>query len=253
MEEAFYEEYAQIEASHWWFQGRRRIFDVVIRSLGLPRDALMLDLGCGTGANLNFLAAYGRAIGLDRGAVAARYAWARTAVPVFIGDVTALPFMTDSFHLITAFDLIEHIDDDTACAGELARVCRPGGFVLVTVPAFQWMWGRQDIINQHKRRYRLHQLTRLFTEQGLAIVRVTYLNSLLFPVVAAVRLFRRVVPEHNGTLRSDFSMTGPGRLNSVLAGVFGAEAPIIRRWRLPVGVSLLCVAGKPPHGKPPRM
>lgn len=245
MEEAFYEEYAQIEASHWWFEGRRTIFDVVIRSLGLGREALMLDLGCGTGANLNFLATHGRAIGLDRGAAAAHYARARTAVPVFIGDVTALPFAANSIDLITAFDLIEHIDDDGACAAELARVCRPGGYVMVTVPAFQWMWGPQDVINHHKRRYRAHELSRLFTEQGLQIARFTYLNTILFPVVAAVRLLRRVVPQRNGHLKSDFSMTRPGPLNTLLSRVFGAEAYVIRRWRLPIGVSLLCVARKP--------
>jgi SAM-dependent methyltransferase len=245
MEETFYEEYAQIEATHWWFEGRRTIFDVVIRSLELPRDALLLDLGCGTGANLNFLASYGRTIGLDRGAAAARYSRARTKLPVLIGDVTALPFAGDAVDLITAFDLIEHIDDDVGCVSELARVCRPGGFIMVTVPAFQWMWGPQDIINHHKRRYRSDQLLKLFADEGLQISRFTHINTILFPVVAAVRLFRRVVPERNGDLKSDFSMTRPGPLNSMLGKLFGAEAWMVRRWRLPIGVSLLCVARKP--------
>ena len=245
MEEKFYEEYAQIEATHWWFEGRRAIFDTILRSLELPPDALLLDLGCGTGANLNFLSSYGRAVGLDWGAAAARYASARTSVPVFRGDVKTLPFKTNSIDLITAFDLIEHIDDDVQCARELARVCRPGGFVMVTVPAFAWMWGRQDTINHHKRRYRGPDLAHLFTDQGMEIRKFTYLNTLLFPVVAAVRLFRRVVPERNGELVSDFSMTKPGRVNTLLAKLFGVEAHLIRRWNLPVGVSLLCVARKP--------
>ena len=245
MEETFYEEYAQIEATHWWFEGRRMIFDAVIRSLQLPSSALLLDLGCGTGANLNFLTGYGRAIGLDWGAAAARYARARTAVPVFRGDVAALPFAANSVDLITAFDLIEHIDDDRACVNELMRVCRPGGFIMVTVPAFRWMWGRQDTINHHKRRYRADEFAQLFRDAGLDVVRFTYINTILFPVVAAVRLFRRFVPEHNGTLRSDFSMNKPGPLNTFLGKLFGAEAWVIRRARLPVGVSLLCVARKP--------
>ena len=245
MEEVFYEEYAQIEATHWWFEGRRTIFDAVIRALPLPRDARLLDLGCGTGANLNFLSAYGRAMGLDWGAAAARYARARTSVPVFRGDVTALPFASNSMDLITAFDLIEHIDDDRRCVSELARVCRPGRFIMVTVPAFQWMWGRQDTINHHKRRYRADELVQLFTDQGLQIERFTYINTLLFPVVAAVRLFRRVVPERGGELKSDFSMTKPGPINTLLGKLFGAEAWAIRRWRLPIGVSLLLVARKP--------
>jgi SAM-dependent methyltransferase len=245
MEAAFYEEYAQIEATHWWFEGRRAIFDVVIRALDLRRDALLLDLGCGSGATLEFLSGYGRAIGLDRGEVAARYAHSRTAVPVLIGDVTALPFEAGSVDMITAFDLIEHIDDDGACVRELARVCRPGGYIMVTVPAFQWLWGRQDVINHHKRRYRGDELAQLFTDHGLQITRFTYLNTLLFPAVAAVRLLRRLVPDGNAELTSDFAMTRPGRLNTLLGKVFSAEALLIRRWRLPVGVSLLCVARKP--------
>ena len=245
MEEKFYQEYAQIEATHWWFEGRRAIFDTVLRSLDLPANALLLDLGCGTGANLNFLTGYGHALGLDWGAAAASYARSRTAVPVLRGDVTALPFRSNSVDLITAFDLVEHIEDDLACAGELARVCRPGGFLMVTVPAFQWMWGRQDTINHHKRRYRADEFARLFTEQGLQIHRFTYLNTFLFPVVATVRLFRRFVPEKNDELMSDFSMTKPGRINTLLGRFFGAESKLIRHWDLPVGVSLLCLARKP--------
>mgnify|MGYP001393129618 CR=1 FL=1 len=160
MEERFYEEYAQIEATHWWFEGRRAIFDTILRSLELPPGALFVDLGCGTGANLNFLTGYGRVMGLDWG----------------------------------------------AAAGDLAR---------------------------------------LFTGQGLQIERFTYLNTFLFPVVAAVRLFRRLVPEKNGELVSDFAMTKPGRINTLLGRRFGAESKLIKHWDLPVGVSLLCLARKP--------
>ncbi len=246
MEETFYEEYAQIEATHWWFEGRRTIFDTLLRSLNLPKDALLVDLGCGTGVNLNFLTTYGRAVGLDWGAVAAKYARARASVPVLRGDVTTLPFKTGSIDLITAFDLVEHITDDQQCARELARVCKPGGYLMVTVPAYPWMWGRQDTINHHKRRYRGAEFAELFRQQGLEIRRFTYINTFLFPVVAAVRLFRRFVPEAEGTeLVSDFTMNKPGLVNSLLGKLFGAEALLIRRWNLPVGVSLLCVARKP--------
>lgn len=245
MEEAFYEEYARIEAVHWWFEGRRAIFDALLAQLPLSPSALLLDLGCGTGANLSFLSRYGRVIGLDWGAAAARYSRRRTALPVLRGDVQALPFQSDSVDLVTAFDLIEHIDDDQACVREMARVVRPGGFVLVTVPAFPWMWGRQDVINHHKRRYRAKELARLFETASLQIQRLTYLNTFLFPVVAAVRLARRVVPEKNTELVSDFSMTKPGKINDWLGKLFSLEAPLIARFNLPVGVSLLCLAQRP--------
>jgi hypothetical protein len=108
------------------------------------------------------------------------------------------------------------------------------------------MWGRQDVINHHKRRYRARELARLFHGAGLEILRLTYLNTFLFPVVAAVRLARKVIPEKNGELVSDFSMTKPGRVNDLLARFFSLEAPVIARWNLPVGVSLLCLARRRP-------
>ncbi|GIW43733.1 MAG: methyltransferase [Candidatus Binatia bacterium] len=242
MEEKFYEEYAQIEAVHWWFEGRRAIFHALLCRLPLSSDALLLDLGCGTGANLRFLSRYGRVIGLDWGAAAARYSRRRTGLPVLRGDVQTLPFRDGTVDVVTAFDLIEHIEDDRTCVAEMARVVRPGGYVLVTVPAFPWMWGRQDVINHHKRRYRAREFAELFHGAGLEILRLTYLNTLLFPVVAAVRLARKVIPEKNGELVSDFSMTKPGRINDLLARLFSLEAPVIARWNLPVGVSLLCLA-----------
>ena len=111
--------------------------------------------------------------------------------------------------------------------------------------AFQWMWGRQDVINQHKRRYRSRQLAQLFRDQGLEISRLTYLNRILFPVVAAVRLARRIATTRNGELQSDFAMPRPGPLNVILSKVFAGEAWALRRWRLPIGVLLLCVARRP--------
>lgn len=245
MESQFYEEYAQIEAVHWWFEGRRAIFGTLLQELGLSPRSIILDLGCGTGANLAFLSHFGRVVGLDRGAAAARYSRQRTELPVLQGDVVALPVRSNTVDLVTAFDLIEHIDDDRSCVAEMARVCRPGGYLLVTVPAFRWMWGRQDVINHHKRRYEAREFAALFSDQALEIRRLTYLNTLLFPVVAAVRLFRRLVPERNGELVSDFSMTKPGRVNDALARLFSWEAAILRRHNLPIGVSLLCLARKP--------
>ena len=245
MDLSVYEEYAEIEATHWWFKGRRVIFDALLRCINLSGDALMLDAGCGTGVNFDVLASYGKVIGLDQTEVAVRYARTHSAVPMLLGDVTALPFASDSFDLITAFDLIEHIGDDHACVREFARVCRPGGVIIATVPAFQWLWGRQDIISHHKRRYRAEQLARLFAHQGLEIHRLTYMNSLLFPAIAAVRLFRRIRPDDNSELRSDFSTTGPRCINILLGKLFGAEAWLLSRWRLPIGVSILCLARKP--------
>ena len=124
-------------------------------------------------------------------------------------------------------------------------MCRPGRYILATVPAFQWMWGRQDVINQHKRRYRSRQLAELSRDQGLEISRLTYLNRIAYPLVAAVRLARCIAATRNGELQPDFAMTLPGPLSVILSKVFTGEGWVLRRWRLPIAVSLLCVARRP--------
>jgi SAM-dependent methyltransferase len=252
MQESFYEEYARVEEGHWWFVGRRRIFDAVLQGLALSEQARLLDVGCGTGANLRFLSAYGRALGVDRSAAAARFASGRAPAPVLRAEVASLPVASESIDLVTALDLLEHVEDEAACMDEMERVCRPGGFVLVTVPAHPWMWGRQDVLSLHRRRYRVPELRALLTRRSLEIVHLTYINALLFPVVAAVRLFRRAFGTRSGAVASDFAMTEPGPMNTLLGRIFGAESWWIARSSLPLGVSLLCLARKPPSRRAER-
>jgi SAM-dependent methyltransferase len=151
-----------------------------------------------------------------------------------------LPFADGAFDLVTALDVIEHIDDDVAALGELRRVLRPGGRLLVAVPAFTFLWGRQDEVSHHRRRYTRATLARALAQAGFAVVRESYFNTLLFPPIAAVRLGRRLL-RRPGRRQSDFEL-GPARLNGLLGAVFGAEAALVARTDLPFGVSLLALA-----------
>jgi SAM-dependent methyltransferase len=243
MEQDFYREYAVIEDTHWWFRGRRAVLGRILRQLAAAPRLRILDIGFGTGAMLRFLADYGDAIGMDLSIEAIRFARQRCDLPMVVGDVGHIPLRAGAVDLVTAFDIIEHVEDDAAALGDLVRVCRPGGHLLLTVPAFPFLWGNQDVVSHHRRRYTLRALRARVEEAGLRIHTLTYFNALLFPAVAAVRLGRRLrggTPA--GPVRSDFTMTRPGLVNDLLTAVFAAEGPLVTRWRLPVGVSLLCLA-----------
>ena len=248
MREDFYAEYFRIEDRHWWFVGRRRI---VLAVLGahLTRapnghTTRILDLGCGTGTMLEHLRRFGEVDGVDADEQAVRYCHSRGHTGVQLLESDALPFPDDSFDLLTALDVLEHIEDDRRTLEEVARILRPGGTLLATVPAYPWMWGAQDQISHHFRRYMRNQLEHRVLAAGLELERLTHFNTLLFAPIAAVRLARRLRPP-KGQPRSDFQMTREGAANRLLAGVFSSEARWLRARDLPFGVSLLALAKVP--------
>lgn len=246
MEEHYYSEYFEVEDRHWWFVGRRRIFMRLLdRHLG-PAGAearRVLDAGCGSGTMLRHLARYGEAEGMDADGRAVAACRRRGIERVRQVESLPLPWDDGTFDLVTALDVLEHADEDGALLRELRRVTRPGGLLLVSVPAFAWLWGAQDELSHHKRRYTAGELEERIRDAGLEPRRVSYFNTLLFAPIAAVRLLRRLRPPRE--LRSDFELTKPGRLNDALARVFAAEAPLVDRLRLPFGVSILALAARP--------
>lgn len=247
MREDFYEEYFRIEDRHWWFVGRRRIVMGMLEAHLTPTNAgrtrRILDFGCGTGTMLKHLRHFGEAQGVDADVRAVAFCHARGEDRVQLVTATgALPFVDNSFDLITALDVLEHIEDDRTALREIARVLRPRGTFLATVPANRWMWGAQDEISHHCRRYRSRELRRRLQEADLDLAYMSYFNTILLPPIAAVRLSRRLRPPPE-EVRSDFEMAREGPTNRLLARVLSAEAAWLRRRRLPVGVSLVAVAG----------
>jgi SAM-dependent methyltransferase len=241
MQPDFYRAYYELEGRHWWFLGRRRLFLRLLEQ-ELPAGPLdILDFGCGTGAFLEHLDRFGtvRAVDGDPSAVAFCHARGRAEVQL-APPGTPLPFADHAFDLVTTLDVLEHIDDDVAALTELRRVLRPGGRLLAAVPAFMFLWGKQDEVSHHRRRYTARSLRRALAESGFRVDRTSYFNTLLFPPIAAVRLGRRLL-RTPGTGQSDFEL-GPARVNGVLAAVFGAEAGLVARRDLPFGVSLLALA-----------
>jgi SAM-dependent methyltransferase len=245
MERDFYQRYFEMEDRHWWFVGRREIFLRILDQEFLPRrgsDASVLDVGCGTGTMLGYLSRYGAAQGVDASAEAVRFCRERGVQAVHQAAGASLPFESASFDLVTALDVVEHVDDDLMLLRELRRVTRAGGMLLVSVPAYQFLWGLQDEISHHRRRYRATMLRERMAQTGWRIHRLSYFNTFLFPPIAAIRLLRRVGPPPK--VQSDFELTQPGRLNALLARVFSAEASLVERTSLPFGVSLLALASR---------
>jgi SAM-dependent methyltransferase len=196
---------------------------------------------------LTHLAAFGKAEGVDIDAEAVGYCLERGLTDVRLGEATKLPFADASFDLVTCLDVVEHLDDDIAAFEEMRRVLRPGGHLLVTVPANPFLWGDQDEVNLHKRRYVGGELRDRLIDSGFNVVRLSHMNALLFPPIAAVRMLRRLERRFRPRLpvESDFRYPAPGPVNFVLGHLFGAEGPILRRVDIPFGVSILALAQKP--------
>ena len=239
-----------MEDIHWWFVARRRIFLTILDKYlkAKPKYASrVLDVGCGTGTMLTYLARYGEAEGIDMDAEAIQYCRERGLARVTQAKADRLPFAEDTFELVTALDVIEHIDDDRAALNEALRVLRPGGSLLISVPAYRFLWGRQDDINLHKRRYVASEVRERLTSAGFQVVRLTYVNAVLFPAIAAVRLARHLLPKP-ATLESDFSFPAPRPMNYMLGQVFGAERFFLKHLDIPFGVSIVALAKKPLAG-----
>jgi SAM-dependent methyltransferase len=237
----------EVEGSHWWFVGRRRILESFVvricgdlkRELGVGRPRI-LDVGCGTGANLEMLGRFGEAHGVDVSTDALSFCRARGLENVRHGAAEKLPYEDGSFDLVTGLDVVEHLDDDVAGLSEMRRVLRPGGRALLFVPAFMFLWGVQDDVSHHRRRYTIPNLRRAVAAAGLEVERATYANITFFAPILLGRALMKVT----GLRPASENNINVSALNGVLGRVLGAESALLGRMNFPFGVSALCVARK---------
>lgn len=230
----------QAEDRHWWYRGRRTVLEGVIAGLGLPPGARILDAGCGSGRNMVELARHGGVTGIELSETSAALARERGAGEVISGSVLEMPFADDSFDLAVSLDVIEHLEDDLGALRELRRTVAPGGALLVTVPAYQWLWSGHDEINHHHRRYTRRSLQRVAEQAGWHQARTTYFNSLLLPVAILLRVLDRV---NTKTTESSLDLwVPPEPVNRALEVPLMLESQMIARGgRIPAGLSLLSV------------
>jgi ubiquinone/menaquinone biosynthesis C-methylase UbiE len=233
-------QHLELEERHWWFLARRRILlDVLERNFDHTGGLHILDAGCGGGATMESLRRYGSVRGMEISEEAVEYNRQRDR-EVSLGSIEQMPFADSSFDLVLALDIIEHVPDDLQALRELYRILRPGGSLLVTVPALQMLWSAHDVINGHYRRYTLGELRNRVETAGFEVVTATYFNTLLFPIIAALRWLWRLCPKRTA---SDFAEV-PRLLNALLTEVFSLEKPFVGRIKLPFGVSALCFVQK---------
>jgi SAM-dependent methyltransferase len=242
MDDALYRQHDELEEAHWWFLGRRAIVRTMLRRIEHgSRELAILDAGCGTGGMLGLLKEFGHPVGVDSSIGAVERARRKTGCKVELGALPSqIPFEATSFDLVTAFDCIEHVEDDAAALLSIGHLLLPRGVFICTVPAFQCLWSVHDDLNGHRRRYTRSGLRAKLQNAGFVVETITYFNTILFPVVLCVRFGSKLL--HRQT--SDFTIPAFG-LNRVLALIFGAERFIVPRLSLPFGVSILAVARKP--------
>lgn len=233
---------ADLEGVQWWYAGMRRIARALLTPL-LPEGVegrRILDAGCGTGWNLQDLSTFGDTYGIDLSPLAV-ITTKRRGGRVVQGNLLGLPYASSSFDVVTSFDVLYHawIQDDAQAVRELARVLKPGGLMLVKTPALKILWGAHDEAVHSRHRYTRGELETLLEGAGLTLVRSTYANSLLFPLLLSRRFLDRALDRHG----SDVALLPP-LLEGLFGGLLSVEAGLLGVLNLPVGASVFAVARK---------
>lgn len=231
-----------VENSHWWFVSRRRLMVELIKSFNMKNPEI-LDVGCGTGGNLKALDGVGSTCGTDISPRALEFCRMNGFGNVMESGIEEIPLKDGIFDIIVCLDVLEHLDNPLTGLGELRRVLKDDGRIIVTVPAFTSLWGQHDIALGHLRRYRRRTLTRILEESDFQVLKMSYLYFLSFFVVAPVRLLRSLFTSgHNA--KSDTTSLPPKPLNMLLTGIFTLEARFSSRIGLPIGTTICAVVRK---------
>lgn len=239
MKDAYHETIYSVERTHWWYRVRRLIVHNLIARYASKRQLKILDVGCGTGTLLGELSRYGEAQGVDISPKAVAFCQERGMANARTGNVTAIGFPDNSFDVVLALDILEHVADDVGAIAEIRRVLKPGGLAIVFVPAFMSLWGSTDLLSEHYRRYRLPEL-REKLGAGFTVLWSSYFNTFLFAPIALWRLANRITKLHSA---SEMELNNPF-INTMLFAIFFSESKVACVTKMPFGVSAMVVSRK---------
>lgn len=248
MKPEYYEEYYHLERENWWFLARKEIIRCQIKKLYRNNNTLqILNVGAALGASTIMLQEFGNVTSLEYDKFCCDFARKSLNLEFVNGSITELPFQNNEFDLVCAFDVVEHVEEDQKAVNELHRVCKRGGVIFTTVPAFRFLWSEHDEVNQHVRRYTMKNYIALFSSQKSKVCFKSYFNFFLFPFIAVLRItssfFRS--PKAIKNVKSDFRKIKGKFISNVLLMIFKSESLFLNRHiRLPVGVSLMVIARK---------
>ena len=241
MHEHEYEAMYGLENFYWWFVARRALAQEILSSEINGRGAVrILDVGCGTGANMKAFARQGMTVGIDASIDALGFCRTRGIQTLALSGVETLPFAEGAFNIVTALDVLEHTDDDLMALREIQRVCDKDGLLLVTVPAYGFLWSEHDEALKHRRRYTAHELRNKLSITGFDVARTSYFITTLFFPILALRIWQGLFK--NSTHPKTSHYVPPNWINALLIGLLGLERKLFRRMNLPFGVSIVALA-----------
>ncbi len=244
MDDILYLQMAEIQNKHWWYCARRTILNTLISALPLKKDAEILEIGCGTGVNIKMLQAYGTVSGLEPYPYARETAAKLTGCDIRDGLLPdQIPF-SGTFDLIGAFDVIEHIHEDESSLIKIHQSLSPQGYAVFTVPAFRFLWSEHDVANHHKRRYTRKEFLNILQRSGYDVKFISYYNTILFPLVAVVRVIKKISPQTKTQAKADLKMPRHSFVNRILTWIFAIERYWLMHFTFPFGVSIIAICQK---------
>ncbi len=234
---------SKFEDNYWWNQGRRRILcDLLYKQINGRKNLKILDVGCGSGGTSTAFLQFGQVTGTDFSSLALKFAKNRGLTNVVKSSVTSIPFSSEKFDIITVLDVIEHVKEDNLVLNEIWRMLKPNGIVVVTVPAFQFLWSEHDVASMHVRRYNNSSIVKVINESKFKIIKISYFVTFLFPFIAMYRLLiKRKIKEKKA--ECDF-IEFPKLINSFFEKIMRVENKLLKKINFPFGLSIVCLAQK---------
>lgn len=243
MDRSFLDDYFKMEREHWWFRVREGIILDQFRSMIYKAKPLnILNVGAATGRSSEMLESFGQIQSIEYDQPS--YQFCRDVLKMMIdqGSITELPYPDNAYDCVCAFDVVEHVEDHQTAISELFRVCKPGGKIFITVPAFMSLWSNHDVVNHHFRRYRKQQTLDLFSANGGRLLRTTYFNFFLFMPIFMVRSVQRIFSrKKQEELKPDNDMIESGLINTIFQSIFSFERSLLKKMNFPFGVSMMVV------------